>query len=196
MTSTSSPSQRPYSIMKTKDKLKDSLDAMRYNLIEYYTNVLKTIIYLNSFSQSNGALVESISNLYNKIIKDSQEATEDESAIKTTNLASTTTPSGIQGIISILNYLKFTGFIDYYVDNMKKDKITITVSPVISAFLLQYYFEILNVFESPVPGSDLLKNPKHKEDEKILLLQKLFVASSLINSSIASGASQSSSADY
>ena len=36
----------------------------------------------------------------------------------------------------------------------------------------------------------------YHEDEKILLLQKLFVASSLINSSIAPGSSQSSSSDY
>ncbi len=185
----------PYSIIKTKDKMQNSLDAMRYNLIEYYTNILKTIVYLNSVSQSNSAIIESISNLYDKIIKVSQEMGEDESVTKTTNNASSNS-SNQQNIISILNYLKFTGFIDYYIDNMKKDKITITISPVISAFLLQYYFEILNVLDNSNPGSSHLKDAKHNEDEKILLLQKLFVASSLVNSSIASGASQSSSGDY
>ena len=184
----------PYSIMKTKDKMKISLDNMRFSLIDYYTNILKTIVYLNSISQSSGAITESISNLYEQIIKDPQEVTEDGPMTKTTNAPSAS--SSPQNIISILNYLKFTGFIDYYIDNMKKDKITITISPVISAFLLQYYFEILNVLDISSPGSALLKDPKHKEDEKILLLQKLFVVSSLINSSIGSGASQSSSGDY
>jgi hypothetical protein len=183
----------PYSMMKTKDKLSDSLVAMRSNLIDYYTNILKTIVYLNSISQSNGAIIESISNLYDKIIKDSQEVTEEGPIAKTTNASSSSNP---QSILSILNYLKFTGFIDYYVDNMKKDKITITISPVISAFLLQYYFEITNMLDNSNPSSALFKDPKHQEDEKILLLQKLFVASSLINSSIAPGASQSSSSDY
>lgn len=189
----------PYSMVKTKDKLDDSLDAMRSNLIDYYTNILKTIVYLNSVSQSNGAIIESISNLYEKVIKDSQEVTEDGPIVSTTNTPSSSSSSSSgnpQSILSILNYLKFTGFIDYYVDNMKKDKITITISPVISAFLLQYYFEITNVLYNSNPSSALLKDPKHKEDEKILLLQKLFVASSLINSSIAPGASQSSSSDY
>src|SRR5215210_5987567 len=105
----------PYSMMKTKDKLKNSLDAMRSNLIEYYTNILKTIVYLNSISQSNGAIVESISNLYDKIIKDSLEGTQNGSTTKTTNAAPTSNSQ--QNILSILNYLKFTGFIDYYVDN-------------------------------------------------------------------------------
>ncbi len=184
--------------MKTKDKLNDSLGAMRSNLIDYYTNILKTIVYLNSISQSNGAIVESISNLYEKIIKDSQEVTEEGPIASTTNASSSSSSSSCnpQSILSILNYLKFTGFIDYYVDNMKKDKITITISPVISAFLLQYYFEITNMLDNSNPSPALLKDPKHKEDEKILLLQKLFVASSLINSSIAPGASQSSSSDY
>ena len=187
----------PYSVMKTKDKLNDSLFAMRSNLIDYYTNILKTIVYLNSISQSNGAITESISNLYEKIIRDTPEVTEEGPIAKTTNASSSSSSScNPQSILSILNYLKFTGFIDYYVDNMKKDKITITISPVISAFLLQYYFEITNMLDNPNPSSALLKDPKHKEDEKILLLQKLFVASSLINSSIASGASQSSSGDY
>ncbi len=180
--------------MKTRDKLKESLDDMRSNLIDYYTNILKTIVYLNSVSQSNGAIIESISNLYEKIIKDSQEVTEEGPIAKTTN--ATSTSGNPQSILSILNYLKFTGFIDYYVDNMKKDKITITISPVISAFLLQYYFEITNMLDNSNHSPALLKDPKHKEDEKILLLQKLFVASSLINSSIAPGASQSSSSDY
>ncbi len=180
-------------MMKTKDKLNDSLGAMRSNLIDYYTNILKTIVYLNSISQSNGAIVESISNLYEKIIKDSQEVTEEGPIASTTNASSSCNP---QSILSILNYLKFTGFIDYYVDNMKKDKITITISPVISAFLLQYYFEITNMLDNSNPSPALLKDPKHKENEKILLLQKLFVASSLINSSIAPGASQSSTSDY
>ncbi len=189
----------PYTMMKTKDKLNDSLVAMRSNLIDYYTNILKTIVYLNSISQSNGAIIESISNLYDKIVKDSQEVTEEEPIAKTTNASSSSLSSSScspQSLLSILNYLKFTGFIDYYVDNMKKDKITITISPVISAFLLQYYFEITNMLDNSNPGSDLLKDPKHQEDEKILLLQKLFVASSLINSSIAPGASQSSTSDY
>lgn len=187
----------PYSMLKTKDKLNDSLGAMRSNLIDYYTNILKTIVYLNSISQSNGAIVESISNLYEKIVKDSQEVTEEGPIASTTNASSSSSSScNPQSILSILNYLKFTGFIDYYVDNMKKDKITITISPVISAFLLQYYFEITNMLDNSNPSSALLKDPKHKEDEKILLLQKLFVASSLINSSIAPGASQSSSSDY
>ncbi len=183
-------------MMKTKDKLNDSLVAMRSNLIDYYTNILKTIVYLNSISQSNGAIIESISNLYEKIINDSQEVSEEGPIAKTTNASSPPSSFNPQSILSILNYLKFTGFIDYYVDNMKKDKITITISPVISAFLLQYYFEITNMLDNSNPSSALLKNPKHKEDEKILLLQKLFVASSLINSSIAPGASQSSSSDY
>ena len=183
-------------MLKTKDKLNDSLGAMRSNLIDYYTNILKTIVYLNSISQSNGAIVESISNLYEKIVKDSQEVTEEGPIASTTNASSSSSSCNPQSILSILNYLKFTGFIDYYVDNMKKDKITITISPVISAFLLQYYFEITNMLDNSNPGSAPLKDPKHKEDEKILLLQKLFVASSLINSSIAPGASQSSSSDY
>src|ERR671921_973378 len=158
----------PYSLMKTKDKPNDTLDTMRSNLIDYYTNILKTIVYLNSISQSSGAIVESISNLYEKIICDSQEVTEEGPPIaNTTNAPPSRNP---QSILSILNYLKFTGFIDYYVDNMKKDKITITISPVISAFLLQYYFEILNMLDNPNPSSALLKDPKHKEDEKILLL--------------------------
>lgn len=188
----------PYSMMKTKDKLNDSLVAMRSNLIDYYTNILKTIVYLNSISQSNGAMIESISNLYEKIIKDGQEVTEEGPMAKTTNASSSSSSSSCnpQSILSILNYLKFTGFIDYYVDNMKKDKITITISPVISAFLLQYYFEITNMLDNSNPGTTLLKDPKHQDDEKILLLQKLFVASSLVNSSIAPGASQSSSSDY
>ena len=103
--------------------------------------------------------------------------------------------SNQQNIIAVMNYLKFTGFIDYYIDNMKKDKITITISPVISAFLLQYYFEISNVLDNSNSSPTLLKDPKHKEDEKILLLQKLFVTSSLINPG-AAGAAQSSSMDY
>ena len=41
--------------------MKNSLEIMRANLIEHYTNILKTIVYLNSFSQSNGTVVESIS---------------------------------------------------------------------------------------------------------------------------------------
>nr|MDP9016264.1 hypothetical protein [Thermoproteota archaeon] len=136
--------------MKTKDRLNDSLGAMRSNLIDYYTNILKTIVYLNSISQSNGAIVESISNLYEKIIKDSQEVTEEGPIASTTNASSSS--CNPPSILSILNYLKFTGFIDYYVDNMKKDKITITISPVISAFLLQYYFEITNMLDNSNPG--------------------------------------------
>ena len=183
----------PYPTINPKDKLKNSMDLMRENLIDQYTCILKTIVYLNSVSQSNGTLVESIADLNNHIIRKSSEETDNENVTTTEEMSQSNKQ---QNILSVMNYLKFTGFIDYYIDNMKKDKITITISPVISAFLLQYYFEILNVLDISSPGSALLKDPKHKEDEKILLLQKLFVASSLINSSIGSGASQSSSGDY
>jgi len=165
---------------------------MRANLIEHYTNILKTIVYLNSVSQSNGTIIESIASLNNQIVKKSSESKDNEN-ITTEDIPQS---NNQQNILSILNYLKFTGFIDYYIDNMKKDKITITISPVISAFLLQYYFEILNVLDNSIEGSSLLKDPKHKEDEKILLLQKLFVVSSLISSTGATGASQSTSLDY
>jgi hypothetical protein len=50
----------PYPTIKPKDKLKNSLDLMRENLIDQYTSILKTIVYLNSVSQSNGTIVESI----------------------------------------------------------------------------------------------------------------------------------------
>ena len=177
--------------------MKNSLEIMRANLIEHYTNILKTIVYLNSFSQSNGTVVESISSLNNHIIKKPSEVSNDENNTLEDNNAQSNKNSNInqQNIIAVMNYLKFTGFIDYYIDNMKKDKITITISPVISAFLLQYYFEISNVLDSSNSSPTLLKNPKHKEDEKILLLQKLFVTSSLINPG-AAGAAQSSSMDY
>ncbi|MER5174910.1 MAG: hypothetical protein ABJB76_11255 [Candidatus Nitrosocosmicus sp.] len=183
---------------------------MRANLIEHYTNILKTIVYLNSVSQTNGTIVESISSLTNHIIIRSSEVTDNEDITtgKTTttiNEDSNTQPNNSnsnnnsnnqQSIIAVMNYLKFTGFIDYYIDNMKKDKITITISPVISAFLLQYYFEISNVLDSSITGGpSLLKDPKHKEDEKILLLQKLFVTSSMVSSG-ASGAAQSTSIEY
>jgi hypothetical protein len=185
---------------------------MRSNLIEQYTNILKTIVYLNSVSQSNGTLVESVSNLYNHIIKKTIDANEndiihsvdsiaaiDSSVAKeqSSNTADENNNSinQQQKILAVMNYLKFTGFIDYYIDNMKKDKITITISPVISAFLLQYYFEILNVLDTTHHSSVLLKDPKHKEDEKILLLQKLFVSSSMLGPG-AAGASQSSSMDF
>ena len=179
---------------------------MRYNLIEQYTNILKTIIYLNSVSQSNGTIIESISSLYNQIIKkpmDMGEKDPDLTSSSSSSGAAEKEPSNTtaeennkqqQKILAVMNYLKFTGFIDYYIDNMKKDKITITISPVISAFLLQYYFEILNVLDNTLNNSTLLKDPKHKEDEKILLLQKLFVSS--IISPGAAGASQSSSIDF
>ncbi len=177
--------------------MKNSLEIMRSNLIEHYTNILKTIVYLNSFSQSNGTVVESISSLNNHIIKKPSEVSNDENNTLEDNNAQSNNNSNInqQNIIAVMNYLKFTGFIDYYIDNMKKDKITITISPVISAFLLQYYFEISNVLDSSNSSPNLLKDPKHKEDEKILLLQKLFVTSSLINPG-AAGAAQSSSMDY
>ncbi len=165
---------------------------MRANLIEHYTNILKTIVYLNSVSQSNGTIIESIASLNNQIVKKSFESKENEN-ITTEDIPQS---NNQQNIISILNYLKFTGFIDYYIDNMKKDKITITISPVISAFLLQYYFEILNVLDNSIEGSSPFKDPKHKEDEKILLLQKLFVVSSLLSSTGPTGASQSTSLDY
>jgi hypothetical protein len=177
--------------------MKNSLEIMRSNLIEHYTNILKTIVYLNSFSQSNGTVVESVSSLNNHIIKKPSEVSHDENSTLEDNSAQSNNNSNInqQNIIAVMNYLKFTGFIDYYIDNMKKDKITITISPVISAFLLQYYFEISNVLDSSNSSPTLLKDPKHKEDEKILLLQKLFVTSSMINPG-AAGAAQSSSMDY
>ncbi len=190
--------------MKTNSKIKNSLELMRANLIDHYTNILKTIVYLNSFSQSNGTVVESISSLNNHIIKQSSEVTNEESntlessntqSINNNNISNSNNNTSHQNIIAVMNYLKFTGFIDYYIDNMKKDKITITISPVISAFLLQYYFEISNVLDHSNASPSLLKDPKHKEDEKILLLQKLFVTSSLINSG-ATGSAQSSSMDY
>ena len=184
---------------------------MRFNLIEQYTNILKTIIYLNSVSQSNGTIVESISSLYNQIIKKPMDIDEKDKDLTSSSSASigaaekelsnTTTTTAEennkqqQKILAVMNYLKFTGFIDYYMDNLKKDKITITISPVISAFLLQYYFEILNVLDNTLNSSTLLKDPKHKEDEKILLLQKLFVSSSIISPG-AAGASQSTSIDF
>lgn len=191
--------------------MKNSLESMRSNLIEHYTNILKTIVYLNSVSQSNGTIVESISSLYNEIVKKPFEITttnketikngeggrEAAATIEDNNIRSSSDNSNNQqNILAVMNYLKFTGFIDYYIDNMKKDKITITISPVISAFLLQYYFEILNVLDnSNNSSSSLLKDPKNKEDEKILLLQKLFVASSLATSG-AAGTSQSTAMEY
>jgi hypothetical protein len=183
---------------------------MRYNLIEQYTHILKTIIYLNSVSQSNGTIVESISSLYNQIIKKAVDMDEKDTDLTSSSSSSVSTGAAEkelsnitteennkqqQKILAVMNYLKFTGFIDYYMDNLKKDKITITISPVISAFLLQYYFEILNVFDNTINSSTLLKDPKHKEDEKILLLQKLFVSSSIISPG-AAGASQSTSIDF
>lgn len=183
---------------------------MRSNLIEQYTNILKTIVYLNSasVSQSNGTIVESILSLYNNVIKnpsnEEQEVEERKDNINSKlRKDSTTNDEGSnqlsnnnqQKIIAVMNYLKFTGFIDYYIDNMKKDKITITISPVISAFLLQYYFEISNILDNSSNNPSLLKDPKHKEDEKILLLQKLFVSSSMISPG-AAGATQTTSMDY
>jgi hypothetical protein len=184
--------------------MKNSLEIMRANLIEHYTNILKTIVYLNSFSQSNGTVVESISSLNNHIIRKASDVSNDKNntlennntqSNNNNNNSNSNSNSNQQNIIAVMNYLKFTGFIDYYIDNMKKDKITITISPVISAFLLQYYFEISNVLDSSNSSPTLLKDPKHKEDEKILLLQKLFVTSSLINPG-ATGAAQSSSMEY
>jgi len=184
---------------------------MRSNLIEQYTNILKTIVYLNSasVSQSNGTIVESILSLYNNVIKNPSNEEEDVEERKDNNINSklrkdsTTNDednnqlsnNNQQKIIAVMNYLKFTGFIDYYIDNMKKDKITITISPVISAFLLQYYFEISNILDNSSNNPSLLKDPKHKEDEKILLLQKLFVSSSMISPG-AAGATQTTSMDY
>lgn len=184
---------------------------MRSNLIEQYTNILKTIVYLNSdsVSQSNGKIVESILSLYNNVIKNPSIEEEEEVEERKDNINSklrkdsTTNDednnqlsnNNQQKIIAVMNYLKFTGFIDYYIDNMKKDKITITISPVISAFLLQYYFEISNILDNSSNNPALLKDPKHKEDEKILLLQKLFVSSSMISPG-AAGATQTTSMDY
>jgi len=184
---------------------------MRSNLIEQYTNILKTIVYLNSasVSQSNGTIVESILSLYNNVIKNPSIEEEEEVEERKDNINSklrkdsTTNDednnqlsnNNQQKIIAVMNYLKFTGFIDYYIDNMKKDKITITISPVISAFLLQYYFEISNILDNSSNNPALLKDPKHKEDEKILLLQKLFVSASMISPG-AAGATQTTSMDY
>jgi len=185
---------------------------MRSNLIEQYTNILKTIVYLNSasVSQSNGTIVESILSLYNNVIKNPsteeevEEVEERKDNINSKLRKDSTTNdednnqlsnNNQQKIIAVMNYLKFTGFIDYYIDNMKKDKITITISPVISAFLLQYYFEISNILDNSSNNPSLLKDPKHKEDEKILLLQKLFVSSSMISPG-AAGATQTTSMDY
>jgi hypothetical protein len=193
--------------------VKHALESMRSNLIEQYTNILKTIVYLNSasVSQSNGTIVESILSLYNNVIKNPSNEEEDveveerkdnniNSKLRkdsTTNYEDNNQLSNNnqQKIIAVMNYLKFTGFIDYYIDNMKKDKITITISPVISAFLLQYYFEISNILDNSSNNPTLLKDPKHKEDEKILLLQKLFVSSSMISPG-AAGATQTTSMDY
>jgi hypothetical protein len=183
----------PYPTIKPKDKLKNSLDLMRENLIDQYTCILKTIVYLNSVSQSNGTIVESIEDLNNQIIRKLSEETDNGNI---TTAEEMNQSNKQQNILSVMNYLKFTGFIDYYIDNMKKDKITITISPVISAFLLQYYFEIINVLDNPHNSSPILKDSKHKEDEKILLLQKLFVTSSLIGSTGTTGASQSTALDY
>jgi hypothetical protein len=186
---------------------------MRSNLIEQYTNILKTIVYLNSasVSQSNGTIVESILSLYNNVIKNPSNEEEDveveerkDNNINSKLRKDSTTNdednnqlsnNNQQKTIAVMNYLKFTGFIDYYIDNMKKDKITITISPVISAFLLQYYFEISNILDNSSNNPALLKDPKHKEDEKILLLQKLFVSSSMISPG-AAGATQTTSIDY
>src|SRR6476660_5906011 len=182
---------------------------MRSNLIEQYTNILKTIVYLNSasVSQSNGTIVESILSLYNNVIKNPSneevEERKDNNINSKLRKDSTTNDednnqlsnNNQQKIIAVMNYLKFTGFIDYYIDNMKKDKITITISPVISAFLLKYYFEISNILDNSSNNSALLKDPKHKEDEKILLLQKLVVSSSMISPG-AAGAAQTTSMDY
>jgi hypothetical protein len=194
-------------MIKPNRKVKHSLESMRSNLIEQYTNILKTIIYLNSasISQSNGTIVESILSLYNNVIKNpSEEEKESEdntdSKLRKDSITNDENNNQLsnnnqQKIIAVMNYLKFTGFIDYYIDNMKKDKITITISPVISAFLLQYYFEISNVLDNSSNNSALLKDPKHKEDEKILLLQKLFVSSSMISPG-AAGTTQATSMDY
>ncbi len=177
---------------------------MRVNLIEHYTNILKTIVYLNSVSQSNGIIVESITSLNNEIIKNSIDTASNRENIEKDEITTiskdqdadqSNVNNNQQNIIAVMNYLKFTGFIDYYIDNMKKDKITITISPVISAFLLQYYFEIGNILDSTSHSHTVLKDPKHKDDERILLLQKLFVTSSLATTG-AGGANQSASIEY
>ena len=183
--------------------MKKSIEIMKVNLIEHYTNILKTIVYLNSVSQSNGTIVESITSLNNEIIKNPPETsnnkentTKDEiSTTKEKNSDHSNVNNSQQNILAVMNYLKFTGFIDYYIDNMKKDKITITISPVISAFLLQYYFEIGNILDNTSSNHAILKDPKHNDDERILLLQKLFVTSSLATTG-AGGANQSASIEY
>ena len=185
--------------------MKKSIEILRVNLIEHYTNILKTIVYLNSVSQSNGTIVESITSLNNEIIKNpvdtynnKENTTKDEISTtreKNSNHLNVNNNNNQQNILAVMNYLKFTGFIDYYIDNMKKDKITITISPVISAFLLQYYFEIGNILDNASSSQTVIKDSKHKDDERILLLQKLFVTSSLATTG-ASGANQSSSMEY
>jgi len=194
----------PHSSLKLNNKMKKSIEILRINLIEHYTNILKTIVYLNSVSQSNGIIVESITSLNNEIIKNSIDTASnreniEKDEITTISKDQDTDHSNVnnnqQNIIAVMNYLKFTGFIDYYIDNMKKDKITITISPVISAFLLQYYFEIGNILDSASHSHIVLKDPKHKDDERILLLQKLFVTSSLSTTG-AGGANQSASIEY
>ncbi len=183
--------------------MRKSIEILRVNLIEHYTNILKTIVYLNSVSQSNGIIVESITSLNNEIINNPTEtannreniAKDEISTTRDQNADNSNVNNNQQNIIAVMNYLKFTGFIDYYIDNMKKDKITITISPVISAFLLQYYFEIENILDNASPSHTVLKDPKHKDNERILLLQKLFVTSALATTS-AGGANQSASIEY
>src|SRR5690349_17612747 len=113
-------------MIESNDKVKHSLESMRSNLIEQYSNILKTIIYLNSASQSNGTIVESILSLYNNVIRKSSDESEDNINSKS-NTDSTNDENNNQlsynnqqKIIAVMNYLKFTGFIDYYIDNMKK----------------------------------------------------------------------------
>ncbi len=137
---------------------------MQSDLIAFYTDILNMIIYLNKYSSSNSPtssqsnVVESISGL-NKQIESNN-------------------------VLPILDYLKAAGFLDYAVDHIKKDKITMTISPVISTFLLQHYFDIHNVY-AYYDGDGI---------EKILLLQKMFAP--LITSSISGAGGPHQQIDY
>ncbi len=143
--------------------MKTSLDCIRDNLIEFYTNILNMIIYLNKYASSTQLnsstnVVESLSG-----IGDYLES---------------------ENVLPILDYLKAAGFLDYAVDHIKKDKITMTVSPIISTFLLQHYFDIYNV----------ITNSDSEKIEKILLLQKMFAP--LVTSSVTGSGGPHQQIDY
>ena len=112
--------------------IKKSIEILRVNLIEHYTNILKTIVYLNSVSQSNGIIVESITSLNNEIIKNSIDTASNRENIEKDEITTiskdqdadhSNANNNQQNIIAVMNYLKFTGFIDYYIDNIKKTRL-------------------------------------------------------------------------